>query len=102
MTVYHFAIYFLKKRDVSSLYFGFGCIVLITAFMTLDSSDWLINLFVPNSDPAIISNIPIVAYAVLASVLYRFYRSIYQVEFIAFVQHVCDIKSIVFVFIILT
>jgi len=102
MAVYHFALYYLRKKDVSSLYFGFGCLVLIGVFVTLDSSDWLINLFIPNADPVVISKIPLVGYAVLASILYRFYRSLYPKEFIIFIRHICDLRSILFVFIILT
>ncbi|MFZ5811191.1 MAG: 7TM-DISM domain-containing protein, partial [Thermodesulfobacteriota bacterium] len=102
MAVYHFALHYLRKKDISSLYFAIGCIVLVTAFMTLDSSDWLIYLFFPNIDPGIVNRVPLVAYAVLGSVLYRFYKSIYPDEFFVFVKYVCDIRSVVFVFIIVT
>jgi len=102
MAIYHFALYFLKKKDVSSLYFAFGCIVLITVFTTLDASDWLITLFVPNADPGVVSRIPLAAYAILASVLYRFYKSLYPDEFFVFIKYICDLRSVVFLFIILT
>ncbi|WP_300160882.1 sensor histidine kinase [Solidesulfovibrio sp.] len=102
MTVYHFALYFLRKKDASPLYFGFGCLVIIGVYVTLDASDWLVELFLPQADPLVVGKIALICFAVLASVLYRFYRSLYPDEFIVFIQYVCDIRSVVFVCIILT
>ena len=102
MAVYHFALHFLKKKDVSALYFGCGCLVLVVTYSALDSSDWLITLFFPTASPLVVSKVPLLGYAILASILYRFYRSLYPNEFIHFIQIICDIRSVVFVFIILT
>jgi signal transduction histidine kinase len=102
MAIYHFALYFLKKKDVSALYFAFGCVVLVTAFVTLDASDWLITLFFPHADADVVSRIPLVAYAVLGSVLYRFYKSLYPDELFVFLKYLCDLRSVVFIFIIVT
>lgn len=102
MAIYHFSLYFLRKKDVSTLYFGLGCIVIICAYDTLDSSDWLVNLFFPQADPDIVARACLCSMAVLGSVLYRFYKSLYPKEFIQIMQYVFDLRSIVFAFIITT
>jgi signal transduction histidine kinase len=102
MAIYHFALYFLKKKEISTLYFGLGCIIFTCIYATLDSSDYLLTLFFPKIDPGTIARICIGTFAISASVLYRFYRSMYPKEFIVFVQYICDIRSAVFVFLILT
>ena len=102
MAIYHFALYFLKKKEISTLYFGLGCISFTCTYAALDSSDWLLTLFFPNIDPGTMARICIGAYAISASFLYRFYRSLYPNEFIVFVQYICDIRSVVFIFLILT
>ncbi|KHK03395.1 Adenylate cyclase [Desulfovibrio sp. TomC] len=102
MASYHFVLYSLRKKEVSTLYFGLGCILFIGIYSTMDSSDWLITLFVPKADPEILAQICLVGFSVLGSVLYRFYWSLYPKEFIPCIQYICDIRSIVFVCIILT
>ncbi|OLN30372.1 Adenylate cyclase [Desulfovibrio sp. DV] len=102
MAIYHFSLYFLRKKDISTLYFGLGCIVIICAYDTLDSSDWLVTLFFPQTDPDIVARVCLCSMAVLGSVLYRFYKSLYPKEFIQTIQYVYDLRSIVFVFIITT
>ncbi|NDY57394.1 sensor histidine kinase [Desulfovibrio sulfodismutans] len=102
MAVYHLALHYLRKKDISSLYFAISCTLLVTLLLTMDSSDTLINLFFPDIKPDVVRRIPLVAYAVLGSILYRFYKSIYPDEFFIFVKYICDIRSVVFVFIIVT
>ena len=102
MSVYHLVLYFLKRKEPSTLYFSLGCLLLICYYIMADTSDWLINLFVNGTDPTIILKISLTSYAVLSSVIYRFYRSMYPVEFYRFVQHISDIRNIVFISIVLT
>lgn len=102
MAIYHFALYYLKRKELSTLYFGFGCINLILCYTTLDSSDWLATLFFPHIQQGVFDNISLGTFALLGSILYRFYRSLYPNEFLISIQRICDIRSIVFIFIILT
>ena len=102
MAIYHFALYFLKKKEISTLYFGLGCIIFTCCYTTLDSSDWLAALIFPKAGPEILAKISLCALALSGSVIYRFYRSLYPNEFVLFIQHLCDIRSIVFITIILT
>lgn len=102
MAVYHFALYFMRKKEASTLYFGLGCIVFACIYATLDSSDWLVTLFDREANPERIARICLFAFAVAGSVLYRFYRSLYPKEFIVLIQYVCDIRSVVFGLIVFT
>jgi signal transduction histidine kinase len=102
MAIYHLALYFLKRKEASTLYFSLDCLVLICIYGTMDSSDWLVNLFIPQADPAIIEKVSLVSFSVLSSVLYRFYRSLYPHEFLLVVQRIVDARNVLYVVIILT
>lgn len=102
MIVYHLALYFLKRKESSTLYFSLDCLLLVCYYVTSDPSDWLIDLFVPSIDPGILQKISIISYPVMSSVVYRFYRSLYPVEFLRFIQNLCDLRNITFVLIVLT
>ena len=102
MAIYHFVLYFLRKKDASTLYFGLYSLTLIAVYVTLDSSGWIIRLFIPNLKFTTDSNICLIGYAMLASILYRFFRSIYPKEFFLFVLRLCDIRNALFILIILT
>ena len=102
MAVYHLVLYFLKRKEASTLYFSLGCLLLICYYITADTSDWLLDLFVTKIDPSIILQISLTSYAVLSSVIYRFYRSMYPVEFFHFVQNLSDIRNIIFIVIVFT
>jgi len=102
MAIYHLALYFLKRKEASTLYFSLGCLVLICIYGTMDSSDWLVNLFMPQADPAIVANISLVSFSILSSILYRFYRSLYPHEFLLVVQYMVDARNVLYIVIILT
>jgi signal transduction histidine kinase len=102
MAIYHLALYFLKRKEASTLYFSLGCLVLICIYNTMDSSDWLINLFMPQADPAIVEKVSLVSFSILSSILYRFYRSLYPHDFFLVVQHIVDARNVLYIVIILT
>lgn len=102
MAFYHFALYFLRKKDVSTLWFGLYCLSLTVLYLTMDASDWLINLLAVGADPEIVEKTSLLSYAAMAPLLYRFYRSLYPVEFPLFIRHLCDGRSLIFVAIILS
>ncbi len=102
MSVYHLVLYFLKRKEAFTLYFSLGCLLLISYYITSDTSDWLLNLFISKIDPEVILKISLTSYAVLSTVIYRFYRSMYPQEFFNFVQNLTDIRNVVFISIILT
>ncbi|EKO40227.1 MAG: signal transduction histidine kinase [Solidesulfovibrio magneticus str. Maddingley MBC34] len=102
MIVYHLVLYFLKRKESSTLYFSLDCLLLICYYVTSDPSDWLINLFIPNMNSGILQKISVISYPVMSSVVYRFYRSLYPVDFLRFIQNLCDLRNIAFVLIVLT
>lgn len=102
MAFYHFALYFLRQKDVSTLYFGLYCLSITALYCNIDASEWLIRLFVAEVDQGFIEKVSLLCYAVMAQILYRFYRSLYPVEFPTFIRHICDARSLVFMAIILS
>ncbi len=102
MAVYHLVLYFLKRKESSTLYFSLGCLLLICYYVTSDPSDWLIKLFILKADPEIIQKISVISYPIMSSCTYRFYRYLYPLEFSRFIQNLCDLRNIAFVLIVLT
>ncbi|WP_029460174.1 sensor histidine kinase [Solidesulfovibrio alcoholivorans] len=102
MTVYHLVLYFLKRKESSTLYFSLGCLLLVCYYVTSDPSDWLINLFILKADPETLQKISVISYPIMSSCAYRFYRSLYPLEFLLFVQNLCDLRNIAFILIVLT
>lgn len=102
MAVYHFILYVLRKKDISTLYFGLYCIVLTVLVASNDASDWLIRSYLPDVQFVVISKIVLVCYATSTSILYRFYRSLYPKEFGRLLLYVVDIRGLLFILIVLT
>jgi signal transduction histidine kinase len=101
MAAYHLVLYFLKRKEPSTLYFSLGCLFLISYYITADTSDWLVDLFFRKPESTIILQISLTSYAVLSSIIYRFYRSLYPLEFFRFVQHIVDLRNVIFIALIL-
>ena len=102
MGLYHLVLYFLRKKDVSTLYFGLYCIIFVFHFITSDSTEWVFTLFFQNSYPVIIEKISVLCYVCSASIVYRFYRFLYKEEFNIVLQYFCDIRSLSFIFLCIT
>ncbi|WP_148208440.1 sensor histidine kinase [Solidesulfovibrio magneticus] len=102
MVAYHLVLYFLKRKESSTLYFSLGCLLLACYYVTSDPSDWLINMFIRKADPDIIQKISVISYPIMSSIVYRFYRSLYPFEFLRFIQNLCDLRNLAFVLIVLT
>lgn len=102
MGVYHLVLHYWRNKDLSTLYFGLYCLILVGHFITSDSTEWVITLFVANDHPLSLEKLSLICYVCSASILYRFYRSLYKDEFPLLIQFFCDIRSISFIFICLT
>ncbi|MGE4556758.1 MAG: 7TM diverse intracellular signaling domain-containing protein [Desulfovibrionaceae bacterium] len=101
ISIYHLFLYFLRKKDRSTLYISVYCLLLIVMYVTMDASDWLSNFFFPDIDSMSITKIGFVCFPLGNSIMYRLYRSLYGDVFILFLQHLIDIKNILFIFICL-
>ena len=102
MAVYHFILYGLRKKDISTLYFGLYCLVLTFLFTTIDASDWLIRVYFPDIEFTLVSKIALISFGVSTSILYRFYRSLYPKEFGRFLLCLADIRGLLFITIVLS
>jgi len=102
MALYHFILYVLRKKDISTLYFGLYCIVLTVLVASNDASDWLIRAYLPDLSFVSVSKTVLICYAVSTSILYRFYRSLYPKEFGRFLLYVIDIRGLLFIAVILS
>lgn len=97
---YHFALYCFRQKNKSTLYFGLYCLVLAGYFISSDSTEWVIYLFATNLSPLLVDKFSFICYVCSASVLYRFYKSLYPKEFIVFIKWVCDIRSVLIILIV--
>ncbi|BCS88102.1 sensor histidine kinase [Pseudodesulfovibrio sediminis] len=101
MALYHFILYVLRKKDISTLYFGIYCIVLTMLVASNDASDWLIRAYFPELKFIVVSKIAIICYASSTSILYRFYRSLFPKEFGRVFLYIVDIRGLLFLFTVL-
>lgn len=102
MALYHFALYFINKKNISTLFFGLCCLNIVILGMTLDASDWAIQLLVPDIDTNTVTMICLASSSVMASLLFRFYRSLYPQEFFKQIGYLCDFRSVVSLLVIIT
>lgn len=100
-SAYHMVLYFLRKKDISTLYFGLDCLALSVLCVTMDSSEWLIKIIIPGISIDTVTIICFVSYAVCHSAIYRFFRSLYKNEFPVQIQCFCDFRSAAALFIVL-
>lgn len=91
---YHIVLYFLRKKDISTLYFGLDCLVLSVLYVTMDASEWLVRLIIPNIPSNVVTITCFICYAICHSIIYRFFRSLYKNEFCIQIQYFCDIRSL--------
>jgi signal transduction histidine kinase len=100
--LYHFALYFINKKNVSTLFFGLCCFNIVILGITLDASDWAIQLLLPGIDTNTVTLICLGSSSVMASLLFRFYRSLYPQEFFKPIGYLCDMRSVISLFVIIT
>lgn len=101
MALYHFILYTLRQKDVSTLYFGLYCLFLTVLVASNDASDWLIRSYFPEMQFEVVSKIVLICYASSTSILYRFYRSLFPKEFGRILLYIVDIRGLLFVFVVL-
>ncbi|MCJ2163350.1 MULTISPECIES: 7TM diverse intracellular signaling domain-containing protein [unclassified Pseudodesulfovibrio] len=97
MALYHFILYILRKKDLSTLYFGLYCMVLTVLVASNDASDWLIRSYLQDVQFVVLSKIALVCYAISTSILYRFYRSLFPNEFGRILLYIVDVRGLLFI-----
>jgi len=96
MGLYHFALYFLRKKDVSTLYFGLYCLLWMGNFLTSDVTEWVVTLFFAARSSLVLDLLSIVFYIFSVPVGYRFFMTMYPAEFSRGMQRLCEGVSLLF------
>jgi signal transduction histidine kinase len=95
MALYHLALYFIRKKNTSILFFSLCCLNIVILGVTLDASDWVVQLLFPSIDTNTVTMFCLASSSVMASLLFRFYRSLYPQEFLKQIGYLCDIRSVI-------
>lgn len=83
MGLYHLALYFFRRRNVATLFFGIYCLLWAGYLFTSDSGDWAINLLIQQIPVPLLNRIDLLCFVVSLPVGYCFFRSLYPGEFSA-------------------
>jgi signal transduction histidine kinase len=102
MALYHLALYFIRKKNSSTLFFSLCCLNIVVLGVTLDASDWVVQLLIPQVDTNTVTMFCLASSSIMASLLFRFYRSLYPQEFIRQIGYLCDIRSVISLVFIIT
>lgn len=81
MAFYHLALYLMRRRNPSPLYFALNCLFWSVFFMSNESSGWLIRMFIPQAGGEILFRVWPVCLFMASAFSFQFYRSIYPAEF---------------------
>ena len=81
MCIYHIALYFMRRKDPSLLYFCLYCLIRINYTLLQGASDGVIRLFFPDIESTIIRGIVGIGFYLSPLVSLAFFRSLYPQEF---------------------
>lgn len=94
MGCHHIIFYFWRRKEVSTLYFGIYCLLLIGYTCCSNTTDWVIRLFAKDVSPIFLERFSITCYLISGCCLYRFFKNIYPSEFSNFMLIISDTRSI--------
>lgn len=101
MGIYHLVLYFWRKSDIAPLYFGLYCLLVVGYSVTSNSSNWVISLLFPGWDPTSMEVFSLSCFVCWASLLYRFFKTIYPDEFHTFLLYFLDVRIAIFTLLLL-
>lgn len=81
MAFYHLALYLMRRKNPSPLYFALNCLFWSVFFMSNESSGWLIRMFIPQAGGDSLFRVWPVCLFMASAFSFQFYRSIYPAEF---------------------
>jgi len=90
---YHLVLYCFRRQNNSPLYFGVYCLLWMGNFLTSNSSDWVIQLFFADMPIQVLDRISLACFIISVPVGYRFFRSIYPLEFPVRIERPTDIAA---------
>ena len=81
MGVYHLVLYCFRRKNISSLYFAFYCLLWMGNCAASDSSGWVLRLYFPGIPIQILERAGLICFFLSIPVGYRFFSSLYADEF---------------------
>lgn len=99
--VYHLILYYWRRQDVAPLYFGLYCLLAVGYSVTSNSSGWVVTRLLPGWNPESMEIFSLSCFVCWASLLYRFFKTIYPDEFHTFPVYLLDGRIAVFTFLLL-
>lgn len=99
--VYHLGLYYWRQQDVAPLYFGLYCLLAVGYSVTSNSSGWVITRLLPGWNPESMEIFSLSCFVCWASLLFRFFKTIYPNEFHTVLVYFLDIRIAVFTFLLI-
>jgi len=93
MGLYHLALFAWRKKSLSTLYFGVYCLLWMVNYACSDTSDWVLRLALPGVPASVVDPAALISFFLSIPVGYRFFRSLYPVEFPWSVQLAADLLA---------
>jgi len=94
MGLHHIIFYFWRRKEISTLYFGVYCLLLVGYTCCSNTTDWVLTLFVKDVSQLFLERFSITCYLISGSCLYRFFKNLYPSEFSNFMLIVSDMRSL--------
>lgn len=95
MGCHYIIFYFWRRKEISTLYFGVYCLLLVGYTCCSNTTGWVIRLFVGDLSPVFLERFSITCYLVSGCCLYRFFKNLYPSAFSNFMLIVSDMRSLV-------
>lgn len=96
--IYHLLIYALRPGEISLLYFGTYCLLILGYAANSNSTYWISRAAISGwITPAALDEVALICYAASGAIIYRFYRSLFPSDISRRLQVVSDLRPIVFV-----
>jgi signal transduction histidine kinase len=85
--------YFWRRKEISALYFGVYCLLLVGYTCCSNTTDWVVTLFMRDISPLFLERFSMTCYLVSGCCLYRFFKNLYPSEFSNTMLFVSDMRS---------
>lgn len=95
MGCHHIILYFWRRKELSTLYFGVYCLLLVGYTCCSNTTDWAITLFIKDISPLFLERFSITCYLVSGCCLYRFFKNLYPSEFSNIMLIISDMRSLI-------
>lgn len=94
MGCHHIILYFWRRKELSTLYFGVYCLLIVGYSCCSNTTDWVISLFTKDISPVFLERFSLTCYLLSGSCLYRFFKYLYPSEFSDVMLIISDMRSL--------